>query len=102
MPIIRKDMAVICRTPEEVRLFEEIALAEGHKFASGEPIVFSDDLYKIYFVNYKSHYEFPTDISYVHRLNFLEDNPHDKLTVVEASTLFRNHLISRRAKNGCH
>lgn len=104
MPIIQKGMSINCRNEEEARVFIEVATAEGHKFAGrGALNIIPMQHYLLrggvaLHVGYeadKTKREFPNDIS----MSETDWDGHGTLTLVEASDLFRNHLISRRAKH---
>lgn len=96
MALIQPHMAVKCRTPEEVAIYEEIARAEGHSTPYGE-IQKSGAVKRLYITNYSDTYTYPKDVGHTSTLNYLDNDP--KFTVIEASDLFRNQLISRRIKH---
>ena len=101
MALIQKGTSINCRTQEEVEVFGEIARAEGHKWLSGLALDLEDYEAPISFqIGYFKDRQFPCDVSFTEDMNFTgEDELENTLTIVEASQLFRNHLISRRAKS---
>ena len=101
MAYIQKGMSINCRTEEELKVFTDIAVAEGHNWISGK--AFNTDGYLIpvsFQIGFFEDCKFPDDISYTEDMNFTGYEDTNVLTLVEASQLFRNILISRRAKNG--
>lgn len=102
MALIQKGMSINCRTQEELEVFTEVANAEGHKWLNGS--TFDGSVSRIVPVSFQIGYfqenQYPNDISYADDMDFTgEDELENTLTIVEASQLFRNHLISRRKKS---
>lgn len=101
MEILKKGMAVNCRTQDEIDVFKEVAAAEGHYWSGGAPIskrfeyIEYDSVGISFLVGYDNH-AFPNDITWcnIEFVSYLTEKP----TQVEASVLFRNRLIARRAK----
>lgn len=94
MAIIQQGMCIQCRTEEELETFIEIATVEGHGSPYHKNLYeYSGDYPKAFTVGYAGT-KYPKDI-----LNARIDDKFNSMTNVEASVLFRNHIISRRAKN---
>ena len=102
MALIKKGMSINCRTKEELEVFEKIAVAEGHRWSSGKAFSTKGRGVPISFqIGYFTNCQYPRDITYAFNdMNFTgEGFLANTMTVIEASELFRNHLISRRAKH---
>ena len=91
--IIKDKMAVICRTKEEQEVYVEIATKEGWKSSSGQTIRANKALPMNYATGYFNE-SYPNAIT---NGSASQDFP-SHLTIVEASDLFHNQLISRRRK----
>ena len=92
MGILRDGMSIQCRTKEEYDIFFEVAAKEGYLWNGCGHL---DP--KIAIV--KS--SFQLGYSNAHRVTHgTLDRQYGTLVNIEASQLFRNLLISRRAKNG--
>lgn len=102
MALIQKGMSINCRTQDELQVFAKIAVAEGHYWISGNAFDVRGYNAPISFqIGYFKDGQYPQDISYTEEMDFTgEDELENTLTIVEASDLFRNHLISRRVKHG--
>lgn len=98
MALIQPYMAVKCRTPEEVAIYEEIARAEGHRTSSRSRVELSGAQHRVYVTNYDSSSRFPNDIGYTSDVDYVDRCPGQCTIIVEASKLFHNQLISRRKK----
>lgn len=100
MGIIKKGMSVNCRNRDEVEVFNEVATAEGHFWLSGTSLkVRQYDAPISFQVGYADN-EFPLDITWSKSMNFVGESEFiNSMTVIEASDLFRNRLIARRAKH---
>lgn len=98
MALIKKGMSINCRNREEVEFFQQVATAEGHRWCTGDSLLdFNNSMQHASFqVGCFATSQFPNDITFCgNDFNYTHDG---KLTLVEASDLFGNHLISRRAK----
>lgn len=92
--IIKNKMAVICRTKEEQEVYVEIATREGWKSVGARALHTNHTLPMNYATGYFDE-KYPNAITNGSaNQRFPED-----LTVVEASDLFHNQLISRRRKH---
>lgn len=98
MALIQPRMAVKCRTPEEVRMYEEVARKEGHLNSYGRQIDFSGKIKRLYVTNYTCNIQFPEDVQHTDDINYADRYPSNITTIVEAKDLFKNLLISRRLK----
>lgn len=100
MALIKQGTSINCRNQEELEIFSEVASAEGHLWLSGRSLKERGYSAPISFqVGYAGN-QFPNDITYCNNMNFTGHEGYDHtMTVVEASDLFRNHLISRRVKH---
>ena len=98
MALIQPYMAVKCRTPEEVAIFEEIAHAEGH-LAYHKRIEPSGKEQRLYVTNYSNMFNYPDDVGYTDNPDYIDGYPGDCKIIVEAKDLFHNQLISRRKKH---
>ena len=101
MALIKTGMSIYCRTREEVDAFREIAIAEGHRFRGGCEL---DNLHMerengSFQVGYGGS-SYPSDITIGYLDKDYTKKDHYITTNIEASVLFRNHIISRRRKNG--
>ena len=99
MALIQPYMAVKCRTPEEVAIFEEIARAEGHKDSSGYEIEKSGSRRRVYVTNYFDYHMSPNDVAHTEDVDYVDRHPGQCKIIVEAKDLFHNQLISRRKKH---
>ena len=97
MALIKKGMSINCRNREEVEVFQQVATAEGHKWCTGDSLLtcYANEQSMSYQVGCFATNPFPNDITFCHDFNYTHDG---KLTLVEASDVFGNYLISRRAK----
>lgn len=109
MALIKSGMSINCRNKEEIAIFREIAIAEGHLWVSGRNLceLFDDAKAGSFQIGYEEN-QFPRDVTFYNKdddegdcFNFVGEYEYaDTMTVIEASDLFRNHIISRRLKHG--
>lgn len=92
--IINNNMAIICRTQEELEIYVEIATKEGWKSCTGSALKANKSLPMNYATGYYNE-KYPNAITY----GAVKQDFPAHLTVVEASSLFRNQLIARRIKH---
>jgi hypothetical protein len=95
MGILKDGMNIKCRTSEEYDLFFEIAKKEGYTWRGGDASMmqlapFSKPM------AFQLGSRVPKRVMYASNVNYKESG----LTDVEASQLFHNLIISRRAKHG--
>ena len=92
MGILRDGMSIQCRTKEERDIFFEVAAKEGYLWNGCGHL--DPELARV-----KSSFQ----LGYINKHRVTHgtlDSQYGTLVNIEASQLFRNLLISRRAKNG--
>ena len=92
--IIKNNMVVICRTQEEQEVYVEIATKEGWKYGIGTTLKAEHKVPMNYTTGYFNE-QYPNAITW----GIIDDDFPPHLTVIEASSLFKNQIISRRRKH---
>ena len=90
--MIQNNMTINIRTPEEWNAFTKIGHAEGIRWLFEPDIALYERRYEAFSVHINDAHKALTS-----PFNYTEN---DYTVIVEASDLFRNHIISMRLKGG--
>ena len=97
MARLKRGINIRCRNKDEIEVFKEVAYEEGHCWSSGSNIFknMGEGEGACFQVGCGLN-SYPNDITFSPNADY---NLGSNVINIEASDLFRNHLISRRAKH---